>query len=184
MKRLLSLIIITVFISSCAHVISRQSREKARTDVSFSFLQKNIDKFIGSTFIFGGVIINIQNTDEGTIIEARHSPIDFQGAIIDPDVSEGRFMAMFNGYLDPLIYKKGREITIAGELIGSREKTIGEIQYSYPLFAIREIFLWKEKKEFYAYPPPPYPYPYYWYRPPYWWYDPWWYRPYYPPVYP
>lgn len=184
MKKLLPFLIIILLSSSCAHVISQQSREKAKTDVSFGYLQRNIDEFTGSTFIFGGVIINIQNTNEGTIIEARHSPIDFLGAIIDPDVSEGRFMGIFNGYLDPLIYKKGREITIAGELIGSREKTIGEIQYSYPLFAIREIYLWKEKRGYYYYPPP---YPYYWSRYPYWWYDPWWdgpYYPFYPRVYP
>ncbi len=180
MKKILFEIAILFLISSCTYVISSPMREKARTDVPFSSIKENVDKYKGSIFILGGIIVSTKNTEEGSIIEAVHSEVDAFGNIIDPDRSAGRFMAIYRGYLDPLIYKKGREITIAGELIGSRKKSIGEIEYKYPLFEIKEIYLWREVRG-YFYPPPPYPYPPYWYRYPYWWYDPWWYGPHYPP---
>lgn len=177
----LSFMIIVFLVSSCTYVISKPMRQQARTDVSFGALRGNLDKYKGAIFILGGVIVTTKNTDEGSIIEAVQTEVDKYGSIIDSDRSSGRFMAIDKGYLDPLIYKKGREITIAGELIGSRKKMIGEREYIYPLFEIKEIHLWKEERGYYY---PPYLYPPYWYRYPSWWYDPWWYGPYYPPPHP
>jgi outer membrane lipoprotein len=174
MKKMVALITIALLFPSCAHVISKPLREKAVTDIPFEEIRRDTDKYIGKTIILGGVIVETRNTVEGTIIEAIQAPIDAYGSITDPDRSEGRFQAIYRGYLDPLIYKKGREVTIAGELVGSREKTLGEIEYRYPFLEIKEMHLWEEKREYY-YPPS---YPPYWYRP--YWYEPWWYGPYYP----
>jgi len=176
MKRIILIVIVCFLISSCTYAISRPVRDQARTDIPFSSIKENIDKYKGTVFVLGGVIVETKNTEEGSIIEAMHVPIDKYGNIVDTDRSSGRFMAIDRGYLDPLIYKKRREITIAGELIGIRKKKIGEIEYTYPLFAIKELHLWKEEKgySYYYYYHPPYPYPSYWYRYPYWWYDPLW----------
>lgn len=176
MKRGIPLIFVIFLISSCAYVISSPLREQARADISFTDIKKNIDKYRGTIFILGGVIVATRNTDEGTIIEAIQTPVDRYGSIIDPDVSYGRFMAIQKGYLDPLIYKKKRGITIAGELSSTTKKKIGEVEYIYPIFEIKEIYLWKDERH---YIPPPYPSPMYWHRYPYWWYDYWWYEPYY-----
>ncbi len=178
MRKFLFLVAAFFLISSCTHVISRPMREEARMDVPFSEMKENIDKYKGELFILGGIIVNTKNTDEGSIIEAVHTNVNSYGNIIDPDVSSGRFMALEKGYLDPLIYKKGRYITVAGVLTGSRTKKIGEFDYNYPLLEIRELYLWKEEKEV---PYSPYYYPPYMNRYPYWWYDPWWYGPYYGP---
>jgi len=177
MKRAVLLTITFFFISSCAHVISEPVREKARIDIPFSSIKGNIDKYKGTTFILGGIIVATKNTEDGTIIEAVHTDVDSLGRIIDPDRSSGRFMIIEKGYLDPMIFKKGREITIAGELIGSRKKKIGEVEYTYPLFELKEFYLWKEERGYHIIPPP-YPYHLYWYKYPYWWYDGW-YVPYY-----
>jgi outer membrane lipoprotein len=158
-------------------VISGQVKEKARVDVPFSTIKGNVDKYKGEVFILGGIIVETKNTEEGTIIEVVHTDVDSLGYIIDPDRSSGRFMVIEKGYLDPMIFKKRRQITVAAELIGSRVKKIGEIEYVYPLFELKEIYLWKKERGYYAIPPP-YPYPLYWDKYPYWWYDRW-YVPYY-----
>lgn len=73
------------------------------------------------------------------------------------------------------IYSKGREVTLAGEVKGKRVLPLGEIEYTYPLIAIKEIHLWPDESKGLIYP---YPYGYYpyWYHPygyyPYWWYHP------------
>jgi len=179
MKKVLFLLVIIFLFSSCTHVISKPVRMGARTDVPFSNIKAETDKYKGTTFILGGIIVSTKNTEEGSIIEAVQTPVDRYGSIIDSDISSGRFLAIERGYLDPLIYKKGRQITIAGELIGSNKKKLGDIDYTYPMFEIKEIYLWKEEQGYYYYRPmyaPPYFYNY-----PYWWYDPWWFGPYYPP---
>ncbi|MBW2023760.1 MAG: Slp family lipoprotein [Deltaproteobacteria bacterium] len=36
------------------------------------------------------------------------------------DKSKGRFLALYKGFLDVAIYRRGREVTIGGKIIGKR----------------------------------------------------------------
>ena len=90
------------------------------------------------------------------------------GDITDRDVSEGRFIITTGKYLDPLIYRSGREITFAGILTGSRKKVMGEAEHISPVFDAKEVYLWREERY--------YPYPY--------WYDPFFYPTMHYPAYP
>jgi len=111
-----------------------------------------------------------KNTKEGTLIEILQKPADLQGRPKDVDESDGRFLALYDGYLNTAIYTRGREVAVAGEIKEKRVLPLEEIDYTYPLISIREIHLFKPKKEekFYRYPYP------YWSYPP-WWYHPYWY---------
>jgi outer membrane lipoprotein len=51
------------------------------------------------------------------------------------DRTEGCFMALCEGYLDPAVYSKGCQVTLAGRVLGTRTDTVGEITYVYPLLA-------------------------------------------------
>ena len=152
---------------SCAHVISKEHRDAAVKDLRFNQLMNNTEVYSNNMFIFGGIIAETKITGKGTEIEVVQSPLDSFGNIIDEDVSEGRFIITTSKYLDPLIYREGRAITVAGVLSGSKKGLIGEIEYTYPVFDAREIYLFKEEEPFL------YPYPY--------WYDPFYYPPFYYP---
>jgi outer membrane lipoprotein len=176
---LFAAVVISFFtLVSCAPVISHKYMEKAVKDVSFSQVAKEPEKYLNETFVFGGTIVETRITKEGSEIEVIQNPIDRYGDIADKDVSEGRFLISSPGHLDPLIYRRNRMITVAGRLIGTKQKAIGETQYMYPVFEAEELYLWK--RESYYYTPYPffydtfyYPYPYYRY-----WPDPFWYGPY------
>ena len=43
------------------------------------------------------------------------------------DESDGRFPALYNGYLDTAIYTRGREFAVAGEIREKRILPLGEI---------------------------------------------------------
>lgn len=66
--------------------------------------------------------------------------------------------------LDPVIYRPGKSITIAGEFIGTRAGRLDEAEYLYPLFSVRDMYLWEERMYYY---PPPFGWgtPYWGYRP-------------------
>ena len=167
MKPLFALCLLSAMLLSCAHVISREYVQTAEKNIPFKELQKNTDAYLNKLFIFGGIIAETKITAGGSEIEVVQTPLDRFGNITDRDLSEGRFIILTTKYLDPLIYRSGRDITIAGIVTGSRKQLLGELEYVYPIFEAKEIYLWREK--YYLYP---YEFPY--------WYDPF----YYPPPYP
>jgi len=174
MKKFFIIIFVVITVSSCASVLRQEIMETGIRDFSLSDMRNNPDRYKGRLFILGGSIVNTKITDKGSQIEALYIPVDSRGYLqdVEPSSSDGRFLAIFSkerGTLDPLIYRKGRDITLAGEFIETRSGKIDEMDYTYPVFKIIEIYLWKERRDYYPYPGYyyyPYPYPY--------WYDPWW----------
>lgn len=152
----------------CAHVISKDLRKTIDPSVTFEQVIKNPELYKGKNVIWGGEIIDTFIHKDGTSeIEVFQRPLSSRGEPKLTDISEGRFIVHDLRYLDPYHYRRGRRITVAGEIIGQKIKPLGEMDYRYPLISAKQIYLWPE----YYY----YPYPYYYYDP--WWYYPrWWWR--------
>ena len=180
------LLFISLSLFSCAPVLRKDIMESAIRDVSVPDIRQSPEMYKGKLFVLGGIIVNTRVTVEGSLIEALYVPVDSRGYLKGVGLSHNRFLALFpkeRGILDPLIFRRDREITLAGELIGIREGKIDEMEYAYPLFRIIELYLWEEEKEYYVFPPYYEPYPYWWdYH--YWWWDrPYWWRSHVPPHY-
>jgi len=160
-------------LAACAPV-SQELRREAEASAPFSEIRKNPEKFKGAVVLWGGVIIETVNRQDSTSVRVMQTALDFQGRPTDLDRSEGRFIVVVDRFLDPDIFKKGRELTVGGEIAGSETHPIGEIRYVYPVVRASELKLWEQRI-----PYPPYYYdPWYW-GPPYPW-RPWgpWGRPY------
>lgn len=162
------LLAVMFVVTGCAPVISKNLREQVEKEISFKQVISNPDAYQGKMVIWGGVIIAAKNTKEGTLIEILQKPTDAQGRPKDVDRSDGRFLALYDRYLDAAIYAQGREVTVAGEIKGKRILPMGEIQYTYPMILAKEIHLWpaRTRERIYMHP---YPHWYY-YRG--WWYHP------------
>lgn len=147
MKRLgiLSLILLILLISGCAHVISMESRERADIGVAPIDVMKEPDAYKGRFIILGGIIASSVNTEEGAYIEVVQKPLDYRGMPEDTDISHGRFIILYEGYLDTAIYSQGREVTVAGEVIGKKIRPLGQIQYQYLLIKSRELHLFEPR---------------------------------------
>jgi outer membrane lipoprotein len=177
MKKILLLVLLILLIS-CAPVFKKEIMETAQINIPLSKIKQELPVYRDKVFILGGLIVSTKITEKGSLIEAINIPVDSLGRLKDLRLAEGRFLAIMpyeRGFLDPLIYKQGRFITVAGRLIEIKTGRIDEIEYHYPLFEIIDIHLWEERKE-YIVVPPYYPY---WDHP--YWYDPWWRRYPYPP---
>ena len=155
-------------LTGCAAVISKQLREQVSRELTLSVVAKAPEAYKGETVLWSGVIISSVNLKEGTMIEVLQKPADKQSKPKDVDDSEGRFLALYPGYLDVVIYNGGRKVTVAGEVQGKKIQRLGKIEYTYPLISAKEIHLWPvEKKDRVYYPCP------FWHYP--WWYGPYWY---------
>jgi outer membrane lipoprotein len=164
------LVCVLFFVNGCAPVISKQLRQQVAKDLTLGAVSINPDAYKGKIVLWSGVIVSSVNLKEGTIIEVLQKPADIQGKPKDVDESEGRFLALYHGYLDVVIYNEGRKVTVAGQVQGEKIQPLGEIDYTYPLISAKEIHLWPPKKEERVYYPCPYPS---WHYP--WWYGPYWY---------
>ncbi len=173
-----------LILSACvAPVVNKSYLEEGERAVSFAALRENPDQERGKLFILGGVIIQTKLLEAGSQIEAMDVPVDGSGYFEESGGSEGRFLAILpkdDGLLDPAVYRRARRVTVAGEFMELRKGRIDEMEYDYPVFRIKQIYLWPRERLYY-YPPPFYydpwfyPYPYYYGQP--WWDYPHYYRP-------
>lgn len=144
MKKL-SLILIVITLLGCAHVISKEIRERVDKGVDTEVLLKYPESYKGKFIILGGVIISSRNTDEGTYLEVLERPLDSLERPEATDKSRGRFIILHEGYLDSAVYSKGREVTVAGEVMGKMVRPLGEMEYPYLLIKSKELHLIKPR---------------------------------------
>jgi outer membrane lipoprotein len=91
---------------------------------------------------WGGVIVETRNLPQQTQLQILAYPLQSDGR---PDVSAsptGRFIALHEGYLEPVDYQKGRQVTATGSLSEKREGQVGEASYIFPVLQADELVLW------------------------------------------
>jgi outer membrane lipoprotein len=158
------LLLSLVLLSGCAHVILKDLRTKSDLSLTLTQVRQNPDAFKGKWVVWGGEIIETVNQQDGaTQIEVFQRPLGWRGEPKETTASEGRFLVLADKYLDPYVFRRGKKITVAGEITGEKSKPLGERDYRYPVVSSKQIYHW----------------PVYYYQPyPYYYYDPWWSYPY------
>ena len=154
-----------VAVTGCASPIAWSLRQEAAPGVTFAMVFENPDAYQGDIVIWGGSIIRTVNTKEGSRIFILQTMLGLRDRPEAVDTSEGRFIAVTDRFVDPLVYREGRMITVAGRVTGKETVVHKEtgISYTYPLVQVEQLHLWKK--------PESAPVPYWG---PYWGYDPFW----------
>lgn len=164
----------SLILFSCAPVLNRQIMKEGERNVSLDEIRSNPDPYLGKLFILGGIIVETRFTQQGSQIEVLSVPVDSYGYLKEAERTMGRFLVIYpreKGLLDPVVYKKGRTVTLAGSFLGDRKGKLDDMEYTYPVFEIRQIYLWEEPQDYRLYPYPYYPYNFY---PGPYWYNPYW----------
>jgi outer membrane lipoprotein len=164
LKTLLTALLMPFFIISCS-VISQQIRDESIGPVQFKTLMQNADKYKGETVILGGYILETQNLADKSVVKVLQAPLGLGETPQSKDMSQGRFIILQKGFLDPEIYQKDRKITVAGTITGTMTEKVNNFAQPYLEIESREIYLWPKDEYYYPQPyysPWYYPYPYYW----------------------
>ncbi|MCF6159552.1 MAG: hypothetical protein E3K32_13505 [wastewater metagenome] len=151
-SRLLPIVLLLSMIG-CAPVISKQVREQVDPAITPEEVLSNPEQYSGEMIILSGEIIETKIDKEDTLIVVLQRPAGFRGRPKDAGTSAGRFLALVDHYLDPFIYRQGREITIGGRIEGTRALPLGETQYVYPVIHVEDLYLWPIERDYYR----PYP---------------------------
>ena len=139
------LIVCLIFFAGCAHVVSQELRDMVDKELAPAALFKNPDVHKGKIVMLGGMIASSKNAEEGTYIEVVEKPLDASGEPRNTDISHGRFLIFYDGFLDTAIYSKGREVTVVGEVLGKKIQPLGDTQYPFPLIKSKKLYLFEKR---------------------------------------
>ncbi|MFQ3573649.1 MAG: Slp family lipoprotein [Thermodesulfovibrionales bacterium] len=149
-----SLFIISNLISCVPHVLTPNLVRNAYTNLPISELISNPIAYENRLFVFGGQIVDVKVTAEGSLLEAVYVDVDHDGIPRSSKHPNARIKALFKreyGFLDPIVYERGRYVTIGGVFRGLQPGKIEEMSYLFPFFHIEEIFLWSKPQRRYQY---------------------------------
>lgn len=137
---IVTLAIFTVM--SCAPVISQEGLKDIDKNLRFEWVLENPDEYKGKSILLGGTVIETEPLSDKTLILVLQRPLGYREKPSTEKESKGRFIIVAPEFLDPAIYRAGRQLTVVGPIVGREMRPLGKIEYSYPLIAKKELYLW------------------------------------------
>jgi outer membrane lipoprotein len=129
-------------VAGCAPVISPKALKEVDQSVRFEQVLEDPDAYKGKIVLLGGEIIKTENLPEKTLIIVLQRSLGSRKKPISEGESKGRFIVTAPGFLDPAIYRPRRGITIVGVVEGKEVRSLGELEYTYPIISKRELHIW------------------------------------------
>lgn len=131
-------------LGACAPSMFSQYASQIKEPISLTQAKIDPGRYKGEMVIWGGRIIRVTNRQDGTYLEILQLPLSYDGRPQESDRSEGRFVALYPGFLDPAIYRENRMVTVAGRIQGLEIISIGETKHSVPLVKAEKVHLWED----------------------------------------
>ncbi len=129
-----------LFLSACVSLPSAL-KDVPVVDVPYGQASQSTNK--DASVRWGGVIIEVENEQDSSLVQVLFYPLDpYDGRPQLNKPGEGRFVIKSTEFLDPVVYAKDKEVTVAGILTGDIERTIGKRVVRLPLISATVIHLW------------------------------------------
>lgn len=96
---------------------------------------------------WGGVIAKVENNADGSVIEIVHYPLSYSGRPNLRAESIGRFKALVDGFIDPLVFKQERVVTVVGSVGQAITDKVQAQPYVYPSIHVSGYHLWEDIKD-------------------------------------
>ena len=127
--------------------------------LTFIQIKESPDTYRGQLVILGGQIPTAKRLQHSTELTILQLPlINEKEPTTELTHSQGRFIAHQEEFLDPATVPAGTRVTLVGELSGSLNKSLDEIQYAYPTLIIKHLKVWPTFPSDYHRYGPRYPY--------------------------
>ena len=139
--RLLLIAAVFLILSACTTI--PEQIQGTYPDISPARVEPSV---FGTDVRWGGIII-------ATRVDANKSCIEILsrelGKYMRPETGDstaGRFIGCQPGFLDPMVYAAGREITVTGAIQKIEVKKLEDFAYRYPVLEIHDLVLWEKRK--------------------------------------
>jgi outer membrane lipoprotein len=127
-------------------VIAPDVRAVAEPEAPYREILETADAYAGKTVILGGYVLEVDPGADESVMILLHAPLDSFEAPGDTDDSEGRIVVFHRGYLDPAVYREGRQVTLAGVVGGVIEQT-DECPARCIQVETRDLHLWEAQSD-------------------------------------
>ncbi|GGD63788.1 Slp family lipoprotein [Lacimicrobium alkaliphilum] len=142
MKRLL-IVAMVLGMAGCSTIPEPIQLEDESNLLSYQQVSASPEQTRGAKVRWGGVIARVDNLKQNTRLEVLSYPLKSYGRPITSDDSAGRFRVYIDGFVDPMVYKAGRLLTVIGEAGGSESGSVGEHEYVFPVVNASGYHMWK-----------------------------------------
>ncbi len=140
LSRLLLALLLSAALASCATPVFRDTGNSiAATPAD---VQQQPEDFRGAEVVWGGRIVAVENREETTEVEVVAYPLDRDQQPSPEEPTQGRFILVLPGFVEPFDYPAGRHLTAQGVLSGTRVGRVQEHEYVYPLVRARAVHVW------------------------------------------
>ncbi len=147
--------VLSLVLFGCTSALSNQIIRQADEKITFQDLQKQPERYRGAVVIFGGQIVETVVKEGETRVQVLQLPLGTRQRPDNTAPSQGRFIVIYKRFADPLVYEKGRKITVAGVIEGGQVIMLNDGPYNMPVLLERETHLWKTEDYYPAYAPGP-----------------------------
>jgi outer membrane lipoprotein len=163
-RRNLFILCLGLIFSACATPPQDAISVPPPVELTLSQVRSDVARYVNQRVRWGGTIVAVENRSRDTYLEIVARTLDTYGRPRPSGESLGRFIARADGFLDPAIYSRNREITVAGTVEAKLTRAVGEYPYDYVVVHVDTRKLWEPRLT------PPY------YRDPFYdpFYDPFW----------
>ena len=143
MKRHSLASLVVLLLGGCASNIPPLIRTPPSVDISPNQVAQAPVRFVGESVRWGGTITTLENRKTETWIQVVGRPLERGGRPREREASPGRFLARVAGFLDPVVFSEGRQVTVSGTLGEPRTQAIGEFPYTFPVVRVQAHHLWE-----------------------------------------
>ncbi len=140
------LLTLSILLSACSSLPVALQKAPA-VDVQLTDVIKNISSYRNMPVRWGGTVIEVENEDHLTNIQLLYFPLNDDGSLRLNATNQGRFVIQSPEFLDPALYVKGLEITVAGIVSAETERIIGKKSLRLPIITIQAIYLWPRDQQ-------------------------------------
>ncbi|MHB1527879.1 MAG: Slp family lipoprotein [Acidiferrobacteraceae bacterium] len=135
-----------LLIAGCATMPAPLKAYGLNLTLNPSLVARHPTAYVGRLVRWGGIIIAARNLAHETRFKVLAYPLDPVGHPEHNGTPLGRFLAETPGYLETMIYHRGRAITVIGRVQGVVRGKIGAASYTYPEIAVQRIYLWPRQQ--------------------------------------
>lgn len=147
---------VMMFLSACSSQIPPDIRQSYDGGPELAQVRANPDAYLSQGLRWGGVILATENREDTSRLTIVGFPLNDSGRPSIASTSPGRFIAVMNAFLEPLVYSRDREITVTGKLAKTEISKVGEFDYEYPVIDVEAFYLWPPRPKTIDYNPPYY----------------------------
>lgn len=105
----------------------------------------------GTRVRWGGVILATRHEAGRTCLEILSRELDKYLRPQREDYTDGRYIACKDGFQDPEVFARGREVTTIGPIRNLRVREIEGFAYRFPVVDTERLVLWEKRRKVLVY---------------------------------